>query len=76
MQWLASGGHWEPEKNRPSADFTTQHPRYLTLIQSELWYRPVHPYAVVYSWYIPEYTYDILQNVEVAAKATFTLGEI
>ncbi|XP_042560579.1 tubulin-specific chaperone E-like isoform X1 [Clupea harengus] len=51
MQWLASGGHWEPEKNHPSADFTTQHPRYLTLIQkygapeeSEL--KPEIPFAL------------------------------
>ncbi|XP_041959192.1 tubulin-specific chaperone E [Alosa alosa] len=32
-QWLESGGHQDPEKNNPNAEFTTQHPRYMTLIQ-------------------------------------------
>lgn len=30
--WLKSGGHRDPEKNHPSAEFMTQHPRYLHLI--------------------------------------------
>lgn len=33
--WLQSGGHRDPPLNRPSAEFIEQHPRYLTLIQSE-----------------------------------------
>lgn len=32
LDWLASGGHRDPEQNRPSAEFTSQHPRYLSLI--------------------------------------------
>uniref|UniRef100_A0AAR2KNK8 Tubulin-specific chaperone E n=1 Tax=Pygocentrus nattereri TaxID=42514 RepID=A0AAR2KNK8_PYGNA len=31
--WLQAGGHSDPEKNHPSAEFIAQHPRYLTLIQ-------------------------------------------
>lgn len=31
--WLQAGGHREPQLNRPSAEFTAQHPRYLMLIQ-------------------------------------------
>uniref|UniRef100_A0AAZ3QLB5 Tubulin-specific chaperone E n=1 Tax=Oncorhynchus tshawytscha TaxID=74940 RepID=A0AAZ3QLB5_ONCTS len=33
LEWLASGGHRDPQQNRPSAEFTTQHPRYQSLIQ-------------------------------------------
>ncbi|KAJ3614270.1 hypothetical protein NHX12_017844 [Muraenolepis orangiensis] len=33
VEWLKSGGHRDPAKNRPSADFTSRHPRYLALIQ-------------------------------------------
>lgn len=33
--WLQAGGHSDPAKNHPSAEFLEQHPRYLTLIQSE-----------------------------------------
>ncbi|TSL68192.1 Tubulin-specific chaperone E [Bagarius yarrelli] len=31
--WLQAGGHRDPQLNRPSEEFTAQHPRYLTLIQ-------------------------------------------
>ncbi|XP_072516825.1 tubulin-specific chaperone E isoform X2 [Salminus brasiliensis] len=31
--WLQAGGHSDPEKNHPSAEFIAEHPRYLTLIQ-------------------------------------------
>uniref|UniRef100_A0A8B9KT67 Tubulin-specific chaperone E n=1 Tax=Astyanax mexicanus TaxID=7994 RepID=A0A8B9KT67_ASTMX len=31
--WLQAGGHRDPEKNHPSAEFLAEHPRYLTLIQ-------------------------------------------
>ncbi|KAI5616619.1 tubulin-specific chaperone E [Silurus asotus] len=31
--WLQSGGHRDPQLNRPSAEFIAQHPRYLMLIQ-------------------------------------------
>ncbi|XP_062304801.1 tubulin-specific chaperone E isoform X1 [Osmerus eperlanus] len=33
LEWLASGGHRDPQQNHPSTEFTTQHPRYLMLIQ-------------------------------------------
>uniref|UniRef100_A0A674B6J0 Tubulin-specific chaperone E n=1 Tax=Salmo trutta TaxID=8032 RepID=A0A674B6J0_SALTR len=33
LEWLASGGHRDPQQNRPSAEFTSQHPRYQSLIQ-------------------------------------------
>uniref|UniRef100_A0A8C8LXX4 Tubulin-specific chaperone E n=1 Tax=Oncorhynchus tshawytscha TaxID=74940 RepID=A0A8C8LXX4_ONCTS len=33
LEWLASGGHRDPQQNRPSAEFTAQHPRYQSLIQ-------------------------------------------
>ncbi|KAL1006143.1 hypothetical protein UPYG_G00068350 [Umbra pygmaea] len=33
LEWLASGGHQDPKQNRPSAQFTAQHPRYQRLIQ-------------------------------------------
>ncbi|KAM6323726.1 tubulin-specific chaperone E [Aegotheles albertisi] len=29
--WLAAGGHWNPEKNKPSEEFLAAHPRYLSL---------------------------------------------
>ncbi|NWX60034.1 TBCE protein, partial [Promerops cafer] len=29
--WLEAGGHWNPEKNKPSEEFLAAHPRYLTL---------------------------------------------
>ncbi|XP_064915794.1 tubulin-specific chaperone E isoform X1 [Columba livia] len=29
--WLAAGGHWNPEKNNPSEEFLAAHPRYLLL---------------------------------------------
>ncbi|NXP45525.1 TBCE protein, partial [Heliornis fulica] len=29
--WLAAGGNWNPEKNKPSEDFLAAHPRYLSL---------------------------------------------
>uniref|UniRef100_A0A4W4DTQ4 Tubulin-specific chaperone E n=1 Tax=Electrophorus electricus TaxID=8005 RepID=A0A4W4DTQ4_ELEEL len=32
-QWLHAGGHKDPDRNKPSAEFTAQHPRYLALIQ-------------------------------------------
>ncbi|XP_061087693.1 tubulin-specific chaperone E isoform X1 [Conger conger] len=32
-KWLESGGHRDPAMDRPSAEFTTLHPRYQTLIQ-------------------------------------------
>ncbi|XP_076880936.1 tubulin-specific chaperone E [Brachyhypopomus gauderio] len=32
-QWLNAGGHKDPDQNRPSAEFLTQHPRYVALIQ-------------------------------------------
>lgn len=35
LEWLASGGHRDPQQNHPSAEFTAQHPRYQSLIQSE-----------------------------------------
>ncbi|XP_066503868.1 tubulin-specific chaperone E [Hoplias malabaricus] len=31
--WLQAGGHSDPEKNHPSAEFIKEHPRYLALIQ-------------------------------------------
>ncbi|XP_046907060.1 tubulin-specific chaperone E isoform X2 [Hypomesus transpacificus] len=33
LEWLASGGHRDPQQNHPSTEFTAQHPRYLMLIQ-------------------------------------------
>ncbi|KAM9490668.1 LOW QUALITY PROTEIN: tubulin-specific chaperone E [Salvelinus alpinus] len=33
LEWLASGGHRDPQQNRPSAEFTAQYPRYQSLIQ-------------------------------------------
>uniref|UniRef100_A0A6Q2YEE6 Tubulin-specific chaperone E n=1 Tax=Esox lucius TaxID=8010 RepID=A0A6Q2YEE6_ESOLU len=33
LEWLASGGHQDPLQNRPSAEFTAQHPRYQRLVQ-------------------------------------------
>ncbi|KAM4604358.1 tubulin-specific chaperone E isoform 1-T2 [Polymixia lowei] len=32
-EWLKAGGHRDPEKNQPSAEFTSQHPRYQSLIE-------------------------------------------
>ncbi|XP_067243718.1 tubulin-specific chaperone E [Chanodichthys erythropterus] len=32
LAWLQAGGHIDPEKSRPSADFLTEHPRFLALI--------------------------------------------
>ncbi|KAJ8246138.1 hypothetical protein GJAV_G00264040 [Gymnothorax javanicus] len=32
-KWLESGGHRDPAMDRPSAEFTAQHPRYRALIQ-------------------------------------------
>lgn len=32
-EWLKTGGHRDPEQSRPSAAFTSQHPRYQALIQ-------------------------------------------
>ncbi|KAM9241296.1 tubulin-specific chaperone E isoform 2-T3 [Leptosomus discolor] len=29
--WLAAGGHWNPEKNKPSEEFLAAHPRYPSL---------------------------------------------
>ncbi|XP_014118894.1 PREDICTED: tubulin-specific chaperone E isoform X2 [Pseudopodoces humilis] len=29
--WLEAGGHWNPEKNKPSEEFLAAHPRYQTL---------------------------------------------
>uniref|UniRef100_A0A8C3TUP2 Tubulin-specific chaperone E n=1 Tax=Catharus ustulatus TaxID=91951 RepID=A0A8C3TUP2_CATUS len=29
--WLEAGGHWNPEKNKPSEEFLAAHPRYPTL---------------------------------------------
>ncbi|XP_009871179.1 PREDICTED: tubulin-specific chaperone E, partial [Apaloderma vittatum] len=29
--WLAAGGNWNPEKNKPSEEFLAAHPRYLSL---------------------------------------------
>ncbi|NXH77691.1 TBCE protein, partial [Hydrobates tethys] len=29
--WLAAGGNWNPEKNKPSEEFLAAHPRYLLL---------------------------------------------
>uniref|UniRef100_A0AAY4EMW3 Tubulin-specific chaperone E n=1 Tax=Denticeps clupeoides TaxID=299321 RepID=A0AAY4EMW3_9TELE len=34
-EWLENGGQRDLEKSHPSAEFTTQHPRYETLIQSD-----------------------------------------
>lgn len=31
--WMQAGGHPNPAQNQPSAEFLTQHPRYLSLIQ-------------------------------------------
>ncbi|KAI1240796.1 hypothetical protein IHE44_0009239 [Lamprotornis superbus] len=33
--WLEAGGHWNPEKNKPSEEFLTAHPRYPTLCLSK-----------------------------------------
>ncbi|XP_051967111.1 tubulin-specific chaperone E [Xyrauchen texanus] len=33
LAWLQAGGHCDPEKNHPSTEFNTEHPRYLALIQ-------------------------------------------
>ncbi|NWH82223.1 TBCE protein, partial [Piaya cayana] len=30
-EWLAAGGHWDPEKNKPSEEFLAAHPRYPSL---------------------------------------------
>ncbi|XP_025965673.1 tubulin-specific chaperone E [Dromaius novaehollandiae] len=29
--WIAAGGHWNPERNRPSEEFLAAHPRYPSL---------------------------------------------
>ncbi|KFU89553.1 Tubulin-specific chaperone E [Chaetura pelagica] len=29
--WLSAGGHWNPEKNKPSEEFLAAHPRYQSL---------------------------------------------
>ncbi|NWX87959.1 TBCE protein, partial [Nothoprocta pentlandii] len=29
--WIAAGGHWNPERNKPSEDFLAAHPRYPSL---------------------------------------------
>uniref|UniRef100_A0A8C2Y5B7 Tubulin-specific chaperone E n=1 Tax=Coturnix japonica TaxID=93934 RepID=A0A8C2Y5B7_COTJA len=29
--WLAAGGHWDPERNKPSEEFLAAHPRYPSL---------------------------------------------
>ncbi|NWJ10867.1 TBCE protein, partial [Crypturellus undulatus] len=29
--WIAAGGHWNPEKNKPSEEFLAAHPRYPSL---------------------------------------------
>lgn len=31
-EWLKAGGHPDPQQSRPSTQFTSQHPRYLSLI--------------------------------------------
>ncbi|KAF4107786.1 tubulin-specific chaperone E [Onychostoma macrolepis] len=33
LAWLKAGGHREPEKNVPNTEFTSEHPRFLALIQ-------------------------------------------
>lgn len=33
--WLAAGGHWNPEKNKPSEEFLAAHPRYTALCLSK-----------------------------------------
>lgn len=33
--WLEAGGHWNPEKNKPSEEFLAAHPRYPTLCLSK-----------------------------------------
>lgn len=33
--WLEAGGHWNPEKNKPSEEFLAAHPRYPALCLSE-----------------------------------------
>ncbi|XP_056136091.1 tubulin-specific chaperone E isoform X2 [Lampris incognitus] len=32
-EWLKAGGHQDPQQNRPSAQFTSQHPRYQIFIE-------------------------------------------
>lgn len=34
--WRQSGGHQDPQKNKPSEQFLRDHPRYQELIDSEL----------------------------------------
>lgn len=33
--WLEAGGHWDPEKNKPSEEFLAAHPRYPALCLSK-----------------------------------------
>lgn len=33
--WLEAGGHWNPEKNKPSEEFLAAHPRYPALCLSK-----------------------------------------
>uniref|UniRef100_A0A8C2STH8 Tubulin-specific chaperone E n=1 Tax=Coturnix japonica TaxID=93934 RepID=A0A8C2STH8_COTJA len=33
--WLAAGGHWDPERNKPSEEFLAAHPRYPSLCLSK-----------------------------------------
>uniref|UniRef100_A0AAZ3R8Z7 Tubulin-specific chaperone E n=1 Tax=Oncorhynchus tshawytscha TaxID=74940 RepID=A0AAZ3R8Z7_ONCTS len=69
LEWLASGGHRDPQQNRPSAEFTTQHPRYQSLIQSES--RVIHssqgfPGNTLFQtekWYSPPYIYSTIDSM-------------
>uniref|UniRef100_A0A8D0KW61 Tubulin-specific chaperone E n=1 Tax=Strix occidentalis caurina TaxID=311401 RepID=A0A8D0KW61_STROC len=39
--WLAAGGNWNPEKNKPSEEFLAAHPRYLSLCLSKSKYSKI-----------------------------------
>lgn len=34
-EWLAAGGNWNPERNKPSEEFLAAHPRYTALCLSK-----------------------------------------
>lgn len=47
--WLAAGGNWNPEKNKPSEEFLAAHPRYPSLCLSK--YKSTVKLAFPHFWH-------------------------